>query len=226
MIDMSIGSKSMTIGEALLAPLFLVLAFLCVIAAALAHDGAFAFHTALGAIASLGAAFTIINHYYERPAQLPPAEIGGRPNYNLGPIKFAAVAAMFWGIAGFLVGLIIASQLAWPVLNFDLPWISFGRLRPLHTSAVIFAFGGNVLLASSLYVVQKTCRTRLAGFLWSLRSGQYDDLDGAAWRAIADDEPAESSNGEQDRQGDNNACPAQHKHPVEALSRRNQMRLQ
>jgi cbb3-type cytochrome oxidase maturation protein len=66
----------------------------------------------------------------------------------------------------------------------------------------------------------------LAGFLWSLRSGQYDDLDGAAWRAIADDEPAYSSNGEQDRQGDNKACPAQHKHPVEALSRRNQVRLQ
>jgi hypothetical protein len=101
MTNMSIGSKSMTIGEALLAPLFLVLAFLCVIASALAHDGAFAFHTALGAIASLGAAFTIINHYYERPAQLPPAEISGRPNYNLGPVKFAAVAAMFWGIAGF-----------------------------------------------------------------------------------------------------------------------------
>ena len=54
--------------------------------------------------------------------------------------------AMFWGIAGFTVGLIIASQLAWPALNFDLPWTSFGRLRPLHTSAVIFAFGGNVLI--------------------------------------------------------------------------------
>jgi cytochrome c oxidase cbb3-type subunit I len=61
MTQASIGSKSMTSGEALLAPLFIVLAFLCVIAAALAHDGAFAFHTALGAIASLGAAFTIIN---------------------------------------------------------------------------------------------------------------------------------------------------------------------
>jgi cbb3-type cytochrome oxidase subunit 1 len=70
---------------------------------------------------------------------------------------------MFWGIAGFTVGLIIALQLAFPVLNFDLPWINFGRLRPLHTSAVIFAFGGNVLIATSFYVVQRTSRARLAG---------------------------------------------------------------
>src|SRR3569833_2554422 len=83
----------------------------------------------------------------------------------MGPIKFSAFMAMFWGIAGFLVGLIIALQLAYPALNLDLPWTSFGRLRPLHTSAVIFAFGGNVLLASSFYVVQRTCRARLAGDL-------------------------------------------------------------
>ena len=69
--------------------------------------------------------------------------------------------AVFWGIAGFLVGVIIALQLAFPALNFDLPWITFGRLRPLHTSAVIFAFGGNVLIATSFYVVQRTCRARL-----------------------------------------------------------------
>lgn len=55
----------------------------------------------------------------------------------------------------------IASQLAWPVLNFDTPWLSFGRLRPLHTNAVIFAFGGCGLFATSYYVVQRTCRTRL-----------------------------------------------------------------
>ena len=72
---------------------------------------------------------------------------------------------MFWGIAGFTVGLWAALELAFPVLNFDLPWISFGRIRPLHTSAVIFAFGGNVLLATSFYVVQRTCRARLVGDL-------------------------------------------------------------
>src|SRR5690606_25335026 len=59
---------------------------------------------------------------------------------------------------------VIAWQLAFPALNFDLPWTNFGRLRPLHTSAVIFAFGGNVLIATSLYVVQRTCRARLARY--------------------------------------------------------------
>src|SRR5581483_7463141 len=121
-------SKTMTIGEALLFPLFGALAFLCLIGAALAHDTPFAFHASLGCVASLAACFTILNRYYDRPAQLPPQEINGRPNYNLGPVKFASVAAVFWGIAGFTVGLIIASQLAWPALNLDLPWTTFGRL--------------------------------------------------------------------------------------------------
>ncbi|WP_369725547.1 MULTISPECIES: cytochrome-c oxidase, cbb3-type subunit I [unclassified Bradyrhizobium] len=158
-------SKSMTTGESGLALVFAVTAFLCVIASAKAVDAPFAFHAALSAAASLAAVFFIMNRYFDRPAALPPAEINGRPNYNMGPIKFSSFMAVFWGIAGFLVGLIIASQLAWPALNLDLPWTSFGRLRPLHTSAVIFAFGGNVLVATSFYVVQKTCRVRLAGDL-------------------------------------------------------------
>src|SRR6201988_939152 len=161
----SATAKWMTQGEAGLGALAAVCAFIFVFVAAKAADSAFAFHASLAAIFSLWACFAIFNRYFARPASLPPQEINGRPNYNLGPIKFAAGIAMFWGIAGFLVGLIIACQLAWPALNFDLPWISFGRLRPLHTSAVIFAFGGNVLVASSFYVVQKTCRVRLAGDL-------------------------------------------------------------
>src|SRR6185436_13231640 len=76
--------------------------------------------------------------------------------------KAGAIATVFWGLAGFLVGVIIALQLAFPALNFDLPWTNFGRLRPLHTSAVVFAFGGNALIATSFFVVQRTCRTRLA----------------------------------------------------------------
>ncbi|MGY3486543.1 cytochrome c oxidase cbb3-type subunit 1 [Bradyrhizobium sp. USDA 4011] len=158
-------SKSMTMGEAGLVSVLAASAFVSFLGAAMGHDAAFSFHASLACAVSLISVIMIGNRYLARPAQLPPAEIGGRPNYNLGPIKFASAMAMFWGIAGFTVGLIIAMQLAWPALNFDLPWTTFGRLRPLHTSAVIFAFGGNVLIATSFYVVQKTCRTRLAGDL-------------------------------------------------------------
>lgn len=83
--------------------------------------------------------------------------------YNDGVIKAGVIASAFWGVVGFLVGDIIAWQLAFPALNFDLPWTNFGRLRPLHTSAVIFAFGGNVLITTSFYAVQRTCKARLAG---------------------------------------------------------------
>jgi len=157
--------KYMTIGEGGLAILFAVLAFASVLGAATAQDAAFAFHAYLAAIASGAAVFAIVNRYMERSDELPPDEIDGKPNYNMGPVKFATVMAVFWGLAGFTVGLLIALQLAYPALNLDLPWTTFGRLRPLHTSAVIFAFGGNVLIATSFYVVQRTCRARLAGDL-------------------------------------------------------------
>ena len=132
----------MTHGEAGLVLVFSLTAFLCLFAAANAQDTAFAFHAMLSSAASLAAVIVIGNRYFAR-TELPPQEINGRPNYNMGPIKFSAVMSVIWGIAGFAVGLLIASQLAWPALNLDLPWTSFGRLRPLHTSAVIFAFGGN-----------------------------------------------------------------------------------
>ncbi len=82
------------------------------------------------------------------------------PHYNNEVIKKFTLAAIFWGVAGFTVGLLIALQMAFPELNVE-PYLTFGRLRPLHTSAVIFAFGGNVLFATSYFVVQRTCRTRL-----------------------------------------------------------------
>jgi cytochrome c oxidase cbb3-type subunit 1 len=66
-----------------------------------------------------------------------------------------------WGVVGMLVGVIIAAQLLWPELNFNIPWLSYGRLRPLHTNAVIFAFGGSALFATSYYVVQRTCHARI-----------------------------------------------------------------
>jgi cytochrome c oxidase cbb3-type subunit 1 len=85
------------------------------------------------------------------------------PTYVDDAIRAFAIATIFWGCVGFLVGVVIASQLAFPLLNLDLEWTSFGRLRPVHTSAVIFAFGGNALMCTSLYVVQRTCRARLFG---------------------------------------------------------------
>jgi cytochrome c oxidase cbb3-type subunit 1 len=81
--------------------------------------------------------------------------------YNDKVVRQFAVMTIVWGIVGMLVGVTIAAQLAWPVLNFDIPWITFSRLRPLHTNAVIFAFGGCALFASSYYVVQRTCHVRL-----------------------------------------------------------------
>ncbi len=158
-------NKQMTWGEGGLAAVMAVFAIFALLVAANAHTQAYAFHAYVFSASGVAAVFAIINRYYDRPAELPAQFIDGKPNYNMGPVKFATIASMFWGIAGFTVGLVIALQLAFPVLNFDLPWTSFGRLRPLHTSAVIFAFGGNVLLATSFYVVQRTSRARLAGDL-------------------------------------------------------------
>ena len=83
-------------------------------------------------------------------------------NYNYKVIRQFSVMAVVWGLVGMAVGLFIASQMVFPELNFNVPWLSFGRLRPLHTNAVIFAFGGCVLFATSYYVVQRTCQTTLA----------------------------------------------------------------
>jgi cytochrome c oxidase cbb3-type subunit 1 len=81
--------------------------------------------------------------------------------YNYKVVRQFTIMTVVWGIVGMLVGVLIAAQLVWPQLNFDLPWLTFSRLRPLHTNAVIFAFGGSALFATSYYVVQRTCQTRL-----------------------------------------------------------------
>jgi cytochrome c oxidase cbb3-type subunit 1 len=81
--------------------------------------------------------------------------------YNYKVVRQFTIMTVVWGIVGMLVGVVIAAQLVWPQLNFDLPWLTFSRLRPLHTNAVIFAFGGSALFATSYYVVQRTCQTRL-----------------------------------------------------------------
>lgn len=89
------------------------------------------------------------------------AFIVAEDDYDLKVVRQFTIMTVVWGVVGMFVGVVIAAQLAWPALNFDLPWISFGRLRPLHTNAVIFAFGGCALMSTSLYVVQRTCQTRL-----------------------------------------------------------------
>ena len=84
------------------------------------------------------------------------------PTYNYDVVRKFAIMTVVWGVVGMLVGVIIASQLAWPSIMYtDLPWLTFGRLRPLHTNAVIFAFGGSALFSTSYYVVQRTCHTTL-----------------------------------------------------------------
>ncbi|WP_298233574.1 cytochrome-c oxidase, cbb3-type subunit I [uncultured Azohydromonas sp.] len=85
----------------------------------------------------------------------------GRPVYSDAPVRLFALAAVLWGVVGMFVGVFIAAQLAFPDLTFGIPWLSYGRLRPLHTNAVIFAFGGCALFATSYHVVQRTCQTRL-----------------------------------------------------------------
>jgi len=88
------------------------------------------------------------------PAAAPAA-------YNDTVIRQFTVMTVVWGIVGMLVGVVLAAQLMWPALNLDVPWLTYSRLRPLHTNAVIFAFGGCALFATSYWTVQRTCGVRL-----------------------------------------------------------------
>src|SRR6188768_1323113 len=106
-----------------------------------------------------------------REAPLAPAV------YTDRAVRLFAYAAVLWGVVGMAVGVLIAAQLTWPELNFGIPWLSYGRLRPLHTNAVIFAFGGCALMATSYYVVQRTCQVPL--FLSKLASFHF-----WTWQAV------------------------------------------
>ena len=150
--------------------LFSVIAFAALIVAALAQDAEFAFHAwAVTFMAAVTAIIFMRRTQYATDGSeiLAPVETGG---YMDDVIRYGVIATLFWGIAGFLAGVAIAAQLAWPELNIE-PWFNFGRVRPLHTSAVIFAFGGNALIATSFYVVQRTAgrapvRRNLARFVF------------------------------------------------------------
>ena len=81
--------------------------------------------------------------------------------YNDKVVMQFAIATVLWGVVGMLVGVIIAAQLYWPAMTDGISWLQYGRLRPLHTNAVIFAFGGSALFATSLWCVQRTSHVRL-----------------------------------------------------------------
>ena len=138
--------------------LWLVALLIAVAACAAAVDTGFAIHMGIVALACIVGLVVTLRGVDLSKAILAPDQ--GR--YDDDVIRWGVIATVFWGMAGFLAGLYIALQLALPVLNLGLEWTAFGRLRPLHTSAVIFAFGGNALIATSFYVVQRTCRARLA----------------------------------------------------------------
>ena len=136
---------------------------LAVIAIALAQDSGFAASMTVVAIVSLVLLCATAMRFD------PLAKIQGvfhmptdPSRYDDDPVRWGIIATVFWGVVGFSAGLFIALQMAFPELNLNSQYTTFGRLRPLHTSAVIFAFGGNALIATSYYVVQRTCRARLA----------------------------------------------------------------
>ena len=142
---------------------WLALALLALVFAALAVDTPFAVHMVIIAIVCMIALWAGVSRAdYAGMARgllrMPPDQ----GVYDDDPVRWGVIATIFWGVAGLAVGLYIALQLAFPALNLGIEYTSFGRLRPLHTSAVVFAFGGNALIATSFYVVQRTCRARLA----------------------------------------------------------------
>ncbi|MCB2013706.1 MAG: cytochrome-c oxidase, cbb3-type subunit I [Sphingobium sp.] len=140
-----------------------VVALLAFLALAFSADTGFAIHMGIVMLAALITMWvTMSGADYGSIARGILRMPADQSRYDDDPIRWGVIAIMFWGLAGFLAGLYIALQLAFPVLNLGLEWTTFGRLRPLHTSAVIFAFGGNALIATSFYVVQRTCRARLA----------------------------------------------------------------
>jgi len=125
------------------------------IGAARAHDQVFAVHMLIFMIVATIMFFRSFRLRALAPLGLGPAA-PSEEKYVLDVVRFGTVMVVVWGVVGFLAGVLAASQLAWPDLNLE-PYLTFGRLRPLHTSAVIFAFGGTALLTTSMYVVQRTC---------------------------------------------------------------------
>ncbi len=97
--------------------------------------------------------------------------------YNYHVVRLFTLSTVFWGVIGMGIGVLIAAQLVWPTLNFDTPYFTYSRLRPLHTNIMIFAFATSALFAASYYVVQRTCQTRLFG-------GKLAEFTFWSWQAV------------------------------------------
>ncbi|SDY95478.1 cytochrome-c oxidase, cbb3-type subunit I [Citreimonas salinaria] len=150
---------NLTVGERQAALILLGLGGLVgLVMAAVGTDGAFAAH-GVTVLLFCAALFVLVLRKLDEPLPSPNAH----RNYYDDPIKVGIILAMVWAIVGMFFGLWVAYLLAWPDLTFDAAWASFGRLRPAHTTGVIFGFGGTALIATSFHVMQRTSRARLAG---------------------------------------------------------------
>lgn len=139
------------------ATILLVLAIVGIAMAAAGRFDPLGVHGAIVLLYSLGLLYVIMSSSFG-----PPPDPSRISRYYDDPIKVGVWFTLFWAIFGMFVGVWAAAQLAWPSLNFDTAWASFGRIRPAHTTGVIFGFGGNALIATSFHVVQRTSRARLA----------------------------------------------------------------
>ena len=126
---MKYGSSTLTLAAG---------AFVAFLGAAFAQDDLFEAHMWVLFFVLLGSAIVMLRRVSFAPQ--PAADTGF---YFDEVVKYGVIATMVWGVVGFLVGVVVALQLAYPDLNIE-PWFNFGRMRPLHTSAVVFAFGGNL----------------------------------------------------------------------------------
>ena len=150
--DVKYQTEAMFIGGA---------ALVALLGAGFARDAQFAAHAYVLFFILAGATVVLLRRIEFADAAQIPLKTNGT-EYADEVVRYGVIATVAWGIVGFLVGVLAAAQLAWPDLNIE-PWFNFGRVRPLHTSAVVFAFGGNALIATSFYVVQRTCRATLWG---------------------------------------------------------------
>ncbi len=159
----TVSQETDTPGDVVALYLFVgVAAIVALLATAFTDDAAFRFHGYFLMAASVLALAAMTIGVAHGRFRSDPAK------YEDGVIRAGVIATMFWGVIGMTVGVFIAAQLSWPEIFYfpEHGWLNFGRLRPLHTSGVIFAFGGNALICTSFWVVQRTCKARLAGGIW------------------------------------------------------------